>query len=297
MVFLRYLLRAAIALALALAAVFWILTQPSDVPEQTVARQNGDAKAGALVFAAAGCASCHLAPDNSSDTDSPMLSGGKSFPTEFGRFYAPNISSDTVHGIGDWSFADFARAMTLGVSPDGTHYYPAFPYTSYTRMTHQDLADLFAYMRDLPASQVPTKDHELSFPISVRRTVGLWKSLYMPEGFFLAVSDDPSEQRGRYLVEALAHCAECHTPRDALGGLDRSRWMQGAPDPAGTGRIPGLTSDQLDWSDEDLIVYFETGLTPDYDSVSGDMALVVDNLAKLPRSDLAAIVAYLKALP
>jgi mono/diheme cytochrome c family protein len=132
-------------------------------------------------------------------------------------------------------------------------------------MEHQDLADLFAYKRDLPASEAPTGEHDLTFPKSVRRVVGLWKSLCMRDGFFLAVSENPSAQRGRYLVEALAHCAECHTPRDALGGLDRSRWMQGARDPAGAGRIPGLTPDQLDWPDGDLIVYFEIGLTPDYD--------------------------------
>ena len=107
----------------------------------------------------------------------------------------------------------------------------------------------------------------------------------------------PEAERGRYLAEALGHCAECHTPRGPLGQLDRTRWLAGAPDPGGKGRVPNLTPAGLDWSEADLIGYFRTGFTPDFDSAGGLMAEVVQNLAELPEADLAALAAYLKAVP
>jgi mono/diheme cytochrome c family protein len=104
-------------------------------------------------------------------------------------------------------------------------------------------------------------------------------------------------ERGRYIVEALAHCAECHTPRSMLGGLDQGRWMAGAPSPDGQGRVPNITPAKLNWSAGEIYTYLTTGFTPDYDSVGGHMAHVVDNMAQLPEADVRAVVAYLKALP
>ncbi|MEQ6247951.1 cytochrome c [Sulfitobacter sp. HNIBRBA3233] len=282
-----------IACALIGAGVFWWVTRPAPVMAAVAEGHVADSENGALVFAAAGCSSCHAAPEGE---DKTLLAGGHSFATDFGTFYAPNISPGP-DGIGGWTLPDFARALRQGVSPEGRHYYPAFPYTSYVHMTDGDVADLWAYMNTLPVSETPSRAHEVSFPFNVTRGLGLWKALYLKTDFVVAQTTSAEVERGRYLVEALGHCAECHTPRDALGGLDREAWLSGAPNPSGKGEIPDLTSEGLDWSEADLVAYFTSGFTPDYDSVGGTMAAVVDNLAQLPEDDRAAIAAYVKALP
>ncbi|MBS0123008.1 cytochrome c [Thetidibacter halocola] len=278
------------AALVAAGAGFW-LTAPDRVDPGRFAALAGDAASGESVFTASGCASCHHAPESD---DNLALSGGQAFPSDFGTFHAPNISPDPEHGIGGWTLAQFADAVTRGVSPEGAHYYPAFPYTAYIRMTDGDLADLWAYIQTLPPQAVPSKPHEVGFPFNIRRSVGGWKQLYLDDGWVLDVP--PELERGRYLVEALAHCAECHTPRDALGGLDTARWMAGAPNPSGRGTIPSLTPDQFDWSATDIAYYLETGFTPDFDSVGGHMAAVVSNFSQLTAEDRAAVAAYVKAL-
>lgn len=188
--------------------------------------------------------------------------------------------------------------MTEGVSPDGANYYPAFPYTSYTRMSDADLSDLWAFMQTLPASDRASEPHEIGFPFSMRFTLTFWKWLYLDDAPVITV--DAGLERGRYLVEGPGHCAECHTPRSVLGGLDTARWMGGAPNPDGKGRIPNITpgaGEFSGWSVEDIAYYLETGFTPDYDSVGGSMAAVVSNTARLTSEDRMAIARYLKALP
>lgn len=291
----KTLLRLLILGAVIGAGVFWFVTRPAPLDPDFAAGHTADAEVGAQVFAAAGCSSCHAAPEATGE-DKLVLSGGHAFASDFGTFYAPNISPGEA-GIGGWSLPDFARAVTQGVSPRGQHYYPAFPYTSYLHMTDADVADLYAYMQTLPVSDVASKSHDVGFPFNIRRSLGGWKMLYVKDGFVLQGDLSPELERGRYLVEALGHCGECHTPRDALGGLDRSAWLSGAPNPSGKGQIPNITPGKLDWSESDLVYYFESGFTPDYDSVGGSMAAVVGNLAQLPESDRAAIAAYLKAIP
>jgi mono/diheme cytochrome c family protein len=188
-----------------------------------------------------------------------------------------------------------ANALIAGLSPGGDHYYPALPYTTYIRMTLQDVADLKAFMDGLPPSATENAPHDLGFPFTIRRGLGLWKRLNLHEDWVMPAP--PDLERGRYLVEALGHCGECHTPRNATGGLDRSRWMQGAPNPSGKGSIPALTPDKLDWSVTDIAYYLETGFTPDFDAAGGQMVKVIDSLANLPATDRAAIAAYVKALP
>ncbi|MCB1366032.1 MAG: cytochrome c, partial [Rhodobacteraceae bacterium] len=214
----------------------------------------------------------------------------------FGTFVAPNISPSD-QGIGGWSSGDLANALIAGVGTGGQHLYPALPYTTYQRMSLQDVADLKAFMDTLPASDAASLPHELGFPFTIRRGLGLWKRLNMSPGWVLDAGGDAELERGRYLVEALGHCAECHTPRDLTGGLDRSRWMQGAPNPSGKGTIPALTPDKLKWSAADIAYYLETGFTPDYDSAGGEMVAVIANLAHLSKADREAIAAYVKALP
>ena len=291
----RRVLSALILLAVFGLATFWFLTRPDFLPDDALAGLSADTTRGEQVFNAAGCASCHTAP-NAEPGDAPVLSGGQEFPSPFGTFLAPNITPDPVQGIGGWSALDLANAMTRGVSPEGAHYYPAFPYTSYARASLQDVVDLRAFLATLPADATPSQPHKIGFPFNIRRSLGGWKLLFANDDWVMPATDATLE-RGRYLVEALGHCAECHTARGPLGNLDLDKWMSGAPNPKGKGNIPGITPAQLDWSAQDIAYYFETGFTPDFDSAGGQMARVVENLSKLPASDRSAITAYLKALP
>ena len=275
------------------AGIAWGVTRPAPLQPDFGITLDADAERGKLVFAAAGCASCHAAPDGE---DKTILSGGEAFPSEFGTFYAPNISP-SAEGIGGWSLPAFARAVTEGVSPEGQHYYPAFPYVAYGGMTAQDVTDLHAYMQTLPSSDAESKPHDVGFPFNIRRALGAWKLLYANRGYVLTGDLSPEVKRGRYLVETLAHCGECHTPRGPLGGLERDAWLAGAPNPSGKGQIPNITPGKLTWSEADLVAYFTSGFTPDYDTVGGLMVEVVDNLGQLPDSDRAAIASYLKAIP
>lgn len=290
------LLALAAILAAALLGVFFVLTAPTRVETAELAALTGDATRGEAVFWAAGCASCHAA-DDATGAARLVLSGGQRFPSDFGTFVAPNVSMHPEFGIGAWSQADFVNAVQHGVGPEGRHYYPAFPYTAYVLAERQDMADLWAFWQTLPASDVPSVPHEVSFPFTIRRGIGLWNALHMPDGFVLQGELTEEQARGRYLVEALAHCAECHTPRDATGGLDRTRWMAGAPDPSGRGTVPALTPDRLRWSEAEIAAYLNDGFTPDFDSAGGHMVSVIRNMAMLPEADRLAIAAYLKALP
>lgn len=271
------------------------ITRPKTVDPDLYTGLTPDPVHGALVFHAGGCTSCHTDPA-AEPADPPVLSGGYRIESPFGTFVAPNISPSDA-GIGGWTTVDLANALIEGVSPQGTNFYPAFPYTTYTHMTPQDVVDLKAYLDTLPGSDTVAPDHELSFPFTMRRGIALWKMVNLRRDWVLQDAPTPEIQRGRYLVEALGHCAECHTPRDVTGGLDRSQWLMGAPNPSGDGRIPGIAPSKLDWSAEDIAYYLESGFTPDYDSAGGEMAHVVSNMAKLPAEDRAAIAAYLKALP
>ncbi|WP_322888942.1 MULTISPECIES: c-type cytochrome [unclassified Yoonia] len=270
----------------------WVATRPAPLPATALDGITPDAARGETVFAIAGCANCHAATDGPRE----VLSGGRAFASDFGTFHAPNISSDPVHGVGGWTDLELASAITRGVSPQGAHYYPAFPYTSYIKADLQDVADLIAHMRSLPASNSPSLPHDLRFPYNIRAGLGAWKALYLRDDW-VADAPTPELERGRVLVEALGHCAECHTPRDALGGLDRSAWMTGAPNPSGEGRIPGITPTALDWSAQDIAAYLQSGFTPEFDSAGGSMAEVIHGTAALSDDDRLAIAAYLKALP
>lgn len=292
----RRLLLSAAILALAGGAVFWLVTKPNPLAADQTANLNGNATAGEAVFWAAGCASCHMA-DGAKGEAELILSGGQHFASPFGTFLAPNISPDPTHGIGGWSLESFANAVTRGISPTGAHYFPAFPYNAYNKMDLQDVADLKTFMDGLPASTIPSQTHEVGFPFNIRRSLGGWKFLFENRDWVIDGDLTEQETRGRYLSEAMAHCGECHTPRNALGGLDRSKWLAGAPDPSGKGSIPNITPAKLDWSVDEIADYLTTGFTPDYDSVGGHMVHVVENMARLPASDREAIAAYLKRVP
>ena len=280
--------------------IFWFLTRPSYLAaDQTSQLESGDPVAGEQVYWAGGCGSCHAKKGATGD-EKLLLGGGHPLITPFGTFYTPNISPDKTHGIGAWTAAQFANAMKNGVSPDGKHYYPSFPYGSYTRMTLKDIADLWAYMKTLPAVANPNKDHDLPLLFTVRRGLGLWKLLFLDDQPIIPFEvDDEILNRGRYLVEGVAHCGECHTPRNLMGGFVQDRWMAGGPAAEGQGKIPNITPhpDGIgDWSLTDIAYSLETGFTPDFDSFGSSMVSVQENMAKLTKSDRDAIAAYLKAV-
>ncbi len=281
--------------ALGLTA-FWTLTEPDPLAADTFAGLVPDPVHGEQVFTAAGCASCHMAA-NATGAAQLVLSGGQAFPSAFGTFIAPNISSDPTTGIGGWSVQDLGNALQRGIGRGGEHLYPALPYAAYQHMTPQDVTDLYAYLQTLPSDATPSQPHDLTFPFTLRRAVGLWKKLFLTPDYTLAGDLSSEEGRGRYIAEALAHCGECHTPRNALGGLDRSRWLAGAPNLSGSGTIPNITPAKLGWSADEITEYLTTGFTPDYDSVGGHMAHVVENMSRLPETDRRAVAAYLKRVP
>ena len=289
--------RIATLLGLALlggASGFVLLTAPQ--PLETVAFAEADAANGETVFWASGCASCHAA-DDAKGAEKLRLGGGHRLETPFGTFVAPNISPDPDDGLGGWSDDDFRQAMKAGIAPDGRHYYPAFPYTSYARMTDGDVADLWAFMKTLPPVSGVAADHELRFPFNIRRGLGLWKRAFLTDRTVVAVGDDPQVLRGQYLVEGMGHCGECHTPRAISGQMDLSAWLAGGPAPEGDGRIPAIHAAALDdWSEADIAYYLESGFTPDFDSVGGSMVSVQENMARLSAGDREAIAAYLKAV-
>lgn len=277
-------------------AVFWYVTRPGTAGAETYAGLTGDAARGETVFWAGGCASCHAAPGAEGE-ERLVMAGGTALASSFGTFYAPNISPDPEAGIGGWSVADLGNAMQAGVAPGGAHLYPAFPYTSYTKAEPQDIADLHAFMATLPASDAANKAHDVGFPYTIRRLLGGWKSLFLDDAWVLTNATTDRLARGRYLVEALGHCGECHTPRNRLGGLDTANWLGGAANPAGEGRIPNITPGGLDWSEADIAEYLKSGFTPEFDVAGGEMAEVVQNTAQLSDEDRASIAAYLKAVP
>jgi len=292
----RRLLLVLVGLAVVGFGAFYLITAPKPRAAAEFAGLMPDAARGEAVFWASGCAACHAAPGSKGDA-LLVLAGGQAFPTGFGTFIAPNISPDPKAGIGGWDVLTFANAVMAGMTPDGAHQYPAMPYTAYTHMTPQDLVNLKAFMDTLPASAQENPEHQLSFPFSIRLSLGGWKFLFKRSDWVMNGDLTPEQTRGRYIVEAMAHCGECHTPRNALGGLVTSKWLAGAPMPDGKGKVPNITPAKLDWSDKDILVYLTTGATPEFDFVGGAMTEVVNNLSHLPTSDVQDIIAYLRAVP
>jgi mono/diheme cytochrome c family protein len=276
-------------------AAFWFLTIPQTVPASALAEPfTPDLANGQTMFNAGGCSACH-APNKDKRT---TLGGGIALKSPFGTFYTPNISSDKKDGIGAWTEVQFVSAMNKGTSPDGEHYYPAFPYTSYQRMTFKDLRDLFAYLRTLPPVTGRVRDHDLPFPFNIRRLVGGWKLLFLDGKPF---EPDPARtaqwNRGAYLVNGPGHCAECHSPRNSLGGIVSGERFAGGPNPEGEGWVPNITQKGLaSWSVKDIAYLLETGTTTDFDSVGGGMAAVVRNTSQLSEGDRQAMAVYIKTL-
>jgi mono/diheme cytochrome c family protein len=292
----RRILLAALVAAVAGFGLYWWSTAVPRALALTVPASKPNLANGEVIFNAGGCASCHAVPNQ---PDRLKLGGGLAIPSPFGTFYAPNISPDPIDGIGRWSEADFVGAVTRGVSPAGAHYFPAFPYTSYAHARPDDVRDLFAYLKTLAPVSGKVRDHDLPFPFNIRRNVGIWKLLFFDDKPF---APDPSRSaawnRGAYLANSFGHCAECHSPRNFLGGIIAAQRFAGGPNPEGEGWVPNITEKGLsDWSEKDIAYFLETGQTPDGDSAGGSMTRVIKNISQLPETDREAIADYVKSLP
>lgn len=253
---------------------------------------------GAYLANAAGCEGCHTDRDHGGQP----YAGGRALATPFGTFYSPNITADPQTGIGRWSDEQFLRALRDGVRPDGANYFPVFPYPSFTKITDADSRAIKAYLSSLPAVRRANRAHDISFPVSWRFLQNGWKLLFFSPGPFRPAPErSETYNRGAYLVTALAHCGECHTPRNWFGAMEPDRFLAGNPDGPDGKSVPNITPDPQtgigNWSEEDIATLLKTGQTPEFDFVGGAMGEVVRNTSRLDDADRRAIAVYLKSLP
>ena len=286
-------------IALVVLVVLWFLTAPKKLPASEIAAgYHPDLANGEAMFIAGNCSACHATPGQD---DRKHLAGGLKLTSPFGTFITPNITPDPKYGIGAWTELQFVDAMKRGTGRRGEHLYPAFPYPAYSLMKTSDVRDLFAYIKTLPAVARPTAPHELKFPFSLRPAVGFWKLLYFKPHEFVA---DPRRSeawnRGAYLSEGPAHCAECHTPRNALGGVDEAKLYAGAPNLEPGGRFASNITPHKDgigdWTPDDIASFLKTGTDKCFNEPEG-MKDVIASTSKLSDADLAALGAYIHALP
>jgi len=294
-----------VALA-ALALLFWPAGHPrrsteggSDTPADFAA---GQIERGRYLAVAGNCASCHTVADGG------FMAGGVAFTTPFGTIYSTNITPDPDTGIGSWTAQQFLDSMRHGIRPDGQHLYPVFPYTAFTKVVDEDVIALFAYLKSLPSVRQPARDNELSFPYNQRWLMTAWKKLYFANGAFEPDAGKSVEwNRGAYLVEGLAHCSACHSPRNFLGAEQDHLAMSGGEYtdhiPDGSLRAwsaPNLTSADSGlglWPLEEVATYLKTGRNR-FVATFGPMNEVILNSTQyLDDADIMAMAVYLKSLP
>ena len=281
------------------AAASKTATKPAAAtPAETKPADNrpDDVKRGEYLIKAAGCVGCHTADGK----ESVPFAGGRALKTPFGTFYGPNITPHKTAGIGAWQEADFTRALRKGERPDSAHYFPAFPYPSFTKMADADMHDVWAYLRSIPPDARPNQPHDLKFPFGWRALLGPWKWLFFTPGAMTPDSKaDAVVNRGAYIVNALAHCGECHTDRNLLGGTKRDLLLAGTKAGPEGKRIPNITPTRLKkMGDGELKEFLISGMTADGDLPGEAMAEVIRNTtSQLTPEDMAAMIAYLRQIP
>jgi len=294
----RVLLIVGLVIVAGLLAAF-LLTMPRKLPASVLAAgYKPDLANGEVMFTAGNCSACHM---TQGQEDRTHLAGGLKLKSPFGTFVTPNISSDPKYGLGGWTEAEFANAMKRGTGRHGEHLYPAFPYSAYSLMKTSDVRDLFAYIKTLPAIDTPSGRHELNFPFSLRPAVGFWKLLYFhPHEFVADPKKSDAWNRGAYLAEGPAHCAECHTDRGPLGGPELDKLYAGAPNLEKGGRFASNITPHKDgigdWSAGDIADFLKSGTDKCFNEPTG-MKDVVASTSKLSDADLAALGEYIHALP
>ncbi|MFT5684643.1 MAG: mono/diheme cytochrome c family protein [Myxococcota bacterium] len=256
---------------------------------------------GAQLYRTASCVGCHSPPFS----DGTHLGGGRDLPTMFGVFYAPNISPDPVEGIGGWSEADFVTAMRQGRAPDGSRYWPTFPYMTYTGMSDDDLHALWVYLTAQPPVDTTSRTHSINAPYRYPGMLGMWRLMAFRDG---PLEDDTRQSdqwnRGRYLVKAVSYCDQCHTPRGPLGLVKKRHDMAGGANPGKADIHPNLTPDPVvglgEWSEADIAAYLSTAVKPDGTQTEDKDIMaekIHDSFSHYSDEDRAAIAAYLAALP
>ena len=286
-------------LGLMVLAALWFLTAPKTLPASEIAAgYHPDLANGQVMFIAGNCSACHVTPGQADRTE---LAGGLKLKSPFGTFVTPNISPDRKFGIGGWSELAFVNAMKRGVDDRGEHLYPAFPYSAYSLMKTSDVRDLFAYLKTLPPVARATAPHALNFPFNLRPAVGFWKLLYFkPHEFIGDPKQSPAWNRGAYLAEGPAHCAECHTERGPLGGPKLDRLYAGAANLEAGGRFASNVTPHKDgigdWSEQDIADFLKSGTDKCFNEPLG-MKDVIASTSQLSETDNAAIAAYIHALP
>ncbi|MGI9263233.1 MAG: cytochrome c [Woeseiaceae bacterium] len=268
----------------------------------TAADREKQVERGKYLALAGNCASCHTAGDRG------FMAGGLAFDTPFGTIYSTNITPDTATGIGAWTGREFLDSMRRGMRPNGEHLYPVFPYTAFTKINDADIAALYAYFKSIPAVRMETPDNDITFPFSQRGLMAVWKAMFFDAGEFQSDDSKSAEwNRGSYLVEALAHCSACHSPRNILGAEDADRLMAGGiyTDKVRTGElrpwsVPNLTSAPtgLDlWSHEDVSAYLKTGQNTYVETFGPMNEVILNSTRHLSDADVNAMAVYLKSLP
>ncbi|QHS11359.1 cytochrome c [Sinimarinibacterium sp. NLF-5-8] len=279
-------------------ALIWFL-QPEIKEQAIVAGDDAPAsaeqiKAGEYLARAGNCVACHSKPGQ------PPYSGARRIPTPFGDLFSSNLTPDNETGLGQWSSAEFYRALRYGKSRDGRRLYPAFPYTNYTRITREDSDALFAFLQSLPPVRQAQPAATLRFPYNTQLAAMAWRALYFnPEIETSPRARSASERRGEYLVEGLGHCSACHTPRNALGGERSNAAFAGGAIPMMHWDAPALAFDPplSDAAAEHLRQVLKNG-TAEHSVATGPMAEVVfHSLQYLSDADIAAMVDYLRILP
>jgi mono/diheme cytochrome c family protein len=266
---------------------------PTGVPPELV---NADQiRRGEYLARAADCEVCHTAPGGAA------YAGGLAIPLPFGTLYSTNITADKASGIGDYSDADFLNAVQRGIRKDGSRLYPAMPYPSYTYMTDADALAIKAYLFNRPAVHRVNNIDTLDFPFNQRWSMIVWSWFFNANSRFQPnIARSPQWNRGAYLAEALAHCGECHTPRNLAFALNNRRKFAGAV--AAGWHAFNITSDKAagigGWSDEDVLAYLSTGHALNHGTATGPMGEAVDqSFSLLSKADIAALVIYLRSVP
>lgn len=282
-----------------------LMTGSQTLAANATSSSKGDADRGAYLVIAGGCVSCHTDSEN----DGVPFAGGHRLATPYGVFVTPNITPDKETGIGTWTDAEFLAALREGRAPDGSAYYPSFPYPSYAGMTEQDALDIKAWLDTLEPVRQQNAAHELAWYVPGRWAMQIWQRLFSPWQYAAQDDMDPEWQRGAYLVRHLGHCGECHSPRNIFGALDTARELTGsgsnkksAGGKAADGTGPNISSDRKNgiggWTPDDLEFFLELGMQPDGNFSGGQMTAVIDdNTALLTPEDRRAIATFLLNQP
>ncbi len=272
------------------AWLFW----PTKIEPRNFDGLVGDVAKGAYLARASSCFACHT----NTKENGAVFAGGEAMKTPFGTFYAPNITTNKIDGIGNWTLDNFSNALVHGVNPEGKNYYPVFLYPNYTSMSDQDIIDLWEAFKTVPAVSGKAPEHDLKFPFQYRFLLSAWKKLFFKSEIYKP-NPEKSDQwnRGAYLATGPAHCSVCHSPKNPFGGIDDNRLFEGDDSGEKGKKVPPIAADYLskqNWEISDIVFSLKTGTKPDGDVFGDSMGkIVTEGTRFLTDEDLNAIAQYI----